>query len=85
MYPYKNISAQEIQVSATTDSLEYIVGDYIDYSIKLEYPKSYNVVIPMVKDSIDNLIFIKNGKVDSKEKIIIYLKQGTSFFKIRFE
>ena len=64
----QNICAQEIQVSATTDSLEYIVGDYIDYSIKLEYPKSYNVVIPMVKDSIDNLVFIKNGKVDTKEE-----------------
>ena len=64
----QNISAQDVKVFATTDTTEYIVGDYINYSIELEYPKSYNVVLPMVKDSIDNLVFIKNGKVDSKEK-----------------
>ncbi len=63
-----NISAQEIEVFATTDTTEYIVGDYIDYTIELKYPKGINVVIPMVKDSIDNLVFIKNGEVIQKEE-----------------
>jgi hypothetical protein len=73
---FQNIAAQEVKVSATTDSLEYVIGDYIDYSIKLEFPKSYNVVIPMVKDSISNLVFIKNGKIDSRE-------EGNSIFETR--
>ena len=64
----QNVSAQDVHVSATTDTLEYIVGDYIDYTIELKYPKGVNVVIPMVKDSIDNLVFIKNGEVIQKEE-----------------
>ncbi len=64
----QSVFAQVVHVSATTDSLEYIVGDYIDYTIELKYPKGTNVVIPMVKDSIDNLIFIKNGEVIQKEE-----------------
>ncbi len=72
----QNISAQEVHVSATTDTLEYIVGDYIDYTIELKYPKGINVVIPMVKDSIDNLVFIKNGEVIQK-------KEGNETYELR--
>jgi hypothetical protein len=72
----QNISAQEVQVSATTDTLEYIVGDYIDYTIEMKYPKGTNVIIPMVKDSIDNLIFIKNGEAIQRE-------EGTEVYELR--
>ncbi len=72
----QSVSAQVVHVSATTDSLEYIVGDYIDYTIELKYPKGTNVVIPMVKDSIDNLIFIKNGEVIQKE-------EGSEVYELR--
>lgn len=75
-FALQNISAQEVQVFATTDSTEYIVGDYIDYTIELKYPKGINVVIPMVKDSIDNLIFIKNGEIIQKE-------EGTEVYELR--
>jgi hypothetical protein len=64
----QNTSAQELQVFATTDTTEYIVGDYIDYTIEMKYPKGYNVVVPMVKDSINNLVFVKNGKTIKKEE-----------------
>ncbi len=53
------INAQNIQVFADTDSVEYIVGDYINYSLELKYPKGVTVTIPSVKDSIKNLDFIK--------------------------
>jgi len=72
----QNISAQEIQVFATTDTTEYIVGDYIDYTIELKYPKGVNVVILMVKDSIDNLIFIKNGEIVQKD-------EGSEVYELR--
>ena len=72
----QNISAQEVEVFATTDTTEYIVGDYIDYTIELKYPKGINVVIPMVKDSIDNLIFIKNGEIIQKD-------EGSEVYELR--
>jgi len=76
LFTSHNISAQEVQIFATTDTTEYSVGDYIDYTIELKYPKGINVVIPMVKDSIDNLIFIKNGEIIQKE-------EGTEIYELR--
>ncbi len=63
----QNLAAQGVHIFATTDTTEYIVGDYIDYSLELKYPKGYNVVVPVIKDSINNLVFIKYGKIDKKE------------------
>lgn len=53
------MQAQNVQVFADTDSVEYTVGDYINYSLELRYPKGVTVTIPSVKDSIKNLDFIK--------------------------
>lgn len=61
------VTAQEVHIFATTDTTEYIVGDFIDYTLEIKYPKGINVVIPMIKDSVDNLVFIKNGKVITNE------------------
>ena len=63
----QNATAQAVHIFATTDTTEYIVGDYIDYSLEMKYPKGYNVVVPVVKDSINNLVFIKYGKMDKQE------------------
>lgn len=56
---FSNISGQYIDVSADTDTSEYIVGDYIVYSLELKYDKQLNVIIPSVPDSISNLVFIR--------------------------
>lgn len=61
------LQAQDVRVFADTDSTEYIVGDYITYSLELRYPKGITVTIPSVKDSIDNLDFIKEGKTIKEE------------------
>ena len=53
------IYGQNVKVFADTDSVEYIVGDYINYSLEVTYPKGVSVSIPAVKDSIKNLDFIK--------------------------
>jgi len=52
-------SAQNIQAFADTDSIEYYVGDYINYTLELRYQKGITVTIPSIKDSISNLEFIK--------------------------
>ena len=54
-----NLQAQNIHVFADTDSSEYVVGDYIVYSLEIKYPKGTTVTVPSVKDSISNLEFIK--------------------------
>ena len=51
--------AQTMQVYASTDTTDYVVGDYIIYSIELRYDKNVNVYLPPVQDSIKVLEFIK--------------------------
>lgn len=62
-----NLKAQNIQVFADTDSTEYIVGDYIHYTLEIKYPKGVKVTVPSVKDSINNLEFIKEEPTVKQE------------------
>lgn len=59
--------AQQVSVFATTDSIEYFVGDYIEFQLQLKYDNSLEVVIPSVKDSIDVLEFIRELPVTKNE------------------
>ncbi len=58
------LHAQSIKALATTDSLNYNIGDYIDYSIVVFAPSKYRIELPSVKDSLKSLTFLKNGKTD---------------------
>ncbi len=58
-------NAQSLKALATTDSLSYNIGDYIDYSIVVFSPKKYLVKLPSIKDSLKSLTFLRNGKIDS--------------------
>lgn len=62
------INAQNISVSASTDTTDYVVGDYIKYNLELTYSKNIKVFLPSVKDSIKNLEFIKELKSTKEEK-----------------
>ena len=71
--------AQNISISATTDTTDYKVGDYIKYTVDLKYDKGIKVDFPSVKDSVNNLDFIQeakpkisesNGKVFEKHTFI---------------
>ncbi len=53
-----SLNAQNIEVSAYTDSSQYFVGDYIKYSIDLKYDKNIRVEFPNIKDSLKQLEFI---------------------------
>ncbi len=64
---FQTVIAQDVKVFATTDTTEYTVGDYINYSIEMKYPKGVNLVIPTITDSISNLTFIKNGEMVKNE------------------
>ena len=54
--------SQTIEVYASTDTTDYIVGDYIHYQIELQYDNSITVFMPPVQDSVKVLDFIKENK-----------------------
>ena len=53
------LRAQNISVSATTDTTTYKVGDYIKYQIEVKHDKVISVNMPLVKDSIKVLEYIQ--------------------------
>lgn len=57
-----NIYSQSIEVYASTDTTQYMVGDYITYQVELEYDNSITVFMPTVQDTIKVLDFIKANK-----------------------
>ena len=53
------LKAQNISVSATTDTTTYKVGDYIKYQIEVKHDKVISVNMPLVKHSIKVLEYIQ--------------------------
>ena len=66
-FSFSLINAQKITVFALTDTTDYKVGDYISYSLQLSYPKSAQIFLPSVKDSVKVLDFIKELPVKKSE------------------
>lgn len=64
---FDTLRAQNITVSATTDTNSYKVGDYIKFQLELRYDKNVKAEVPPVKDSIKVLEFIQALPVDSSE------------------
>ncbi|MBU1101458.1 MAG: hypothetical protein KKA84_13745 [Bacteroidetes bacterium] len=54
--------SQSIEVYASTDTTQYVVGDYITYQVELQYDNSITVFMPVVQDTIKVLDFIKENK-----------------------
>lgn len=74
---FLSLNAQEMSVSATTDTSNYMVGDYITYTLEIRHDKYYAVYLPPIKDSIKVLDFIRALPVEKKnvgENIVEYHK-----------
>ena len=54
--------AQSISASASVDSTTYLVGDYINYKVQVNYDKSIKLVTPFIQDSLKNVDIIKTFK-----------------------
>ena len=67
-FTFISLKAQSISASATTDTSNYKVGDYITLTLELHYDKSVNVSLPPIKDSLKVLEYINTLPVDKKEK-----------------
>lgn len=53
------INAQSIIATATTDSSDYLVGDYIKFTIKVEHDESIRVSPPTLTDKLGSLEVVK--------------------------
>jgi len=54
--------SQSIAAKASTDKSSYLVGDYVNYKIEVEYAKGLTVYPPNLADSLKDVSLIKTGK-----------------------
>jgi len=77
LFSFLSSYAQEMTVSASTDTSSYMVGDYITYTIEIRHDKYFAVYVPSIKDSIKVLDFIRALPVEKKnvgENVVEYHK-----------
>ncbi|PID60512.1 MAG: hypothetical protein CR986_03840 [Ignavibacteriae bacterium] len=72
--------AQSIKATATTDSVNYLVGDYISYTIRVEYEEGIRIAPPKLIDNLKRLEVIKVLPVtfeeDENVQVFHYILSG---------
>ena len=63
-----NLSAQSISVLASVDSSDYLVGDYINYTLEIRAEKNIDITTPLIRDSLKKVEIIKELPPISKEE-----------------
>ena len=58
---------QDIKVKASTDTTTYRVGDYINYTLRIEYDKNIGIIPPIIKDSLKVADIIKLDTAVTRE------------------
>ena len=51
--------AQSVTALASVDSSNYLVGDYINYTLEVRTPKDVKITYPVIIDSLDQVEIIK--------------------------
>jgi len=59
---------QDIRVKASTDTTSYKIGDYINYTLRIEYDKTIGIIPPLIKDSLKVADIIKLDTAVTKEE-----------------
>jgi hypothetical protein len=54
-----NLSAQSVSALASVDSTDYLVGDYITYSLEIRADKNIEITTPFIRDSLKKFEIIK--------------------------
>jgi hypothetical protein len=61
--------SQEVTAKASADKPQYLVGDYINYTISVYCPKGFKIYPPaLIPDSLQNISIIQKGKPEEEEK-----------------
>jgi hypothetical protein len=63
-----NLSAQSISVLASVDSSDYLVGDYINYTLEIRAENNIEITTPIIRDSLKKVEIIKEIPNVSEEK-----------------
>ena len=63
-----NLSAQSISVLSSVDSSDYLVGDYINYTLEIRAEKNINITTPLIRDSLKKVEVIRELDPLSKEE-----------------
>ena len=63
-----SLSAQSISILASVDSSDYLVGDYISYSLEIRAEKNIDITTPSIRDSLKKVEVIKEPPAISKEE-----------------
>ncbi len=63
-------ASQGINAAAATDKSDYLVGDYITYTIQVDYKNGLNIYKPILSDSLKNISIIRmeNPVVEKRSK-----------------
>lgn len=59
---------QDIKVKSSTDTTSYKVGDYINYTLRIEYDKTIGILTPQIKDSLKAADILKLDTAVTKEE-----------------
>ncbi len=62
------LSAQSISVLASVDSSDYLVGDYINYTLEIRAEKNIEITTSIIRDSLKKVEIIKELPNVSEEK-----------------
>lgn len=62
------LSAQSVSALASVDSSNYLVGDYINYTIEVRSDKKIQIITPLIRDSLKNVEVIKEFEPVLKEE-----------------
>ena len=62
------IYTQSVSVLASVDSSDYLVGDFINYSLEVRADKNIQITTPFIRDSLKNVEIIKELKPLTKEE-----------------
>jgi hypothetical protein len=60
--------AQSVSVLASVDSSDYLVGDFINYTLEVRADKNIQITIPFIRDSLKKVEIIKELEPLSKEE-----------------
>jgi hypothetical protein len=63
-----NLSAQSISALASVDSSDYLVGDYINYTLEVRAEKNIEITTPIIRDSLKIVEVIRELPPASKEE-----------------
>jgi hypothetical protein len=76
LLPVFSLFAQEIKVTASTDTTDYMIGDHIKYSLTIDAAKNVYIINPFFRDSLKNVDVVSISEPITSEndslKIIKY-------------